>query len=385
MPDTLIIGAGPFGLSLAAHLGHCGDDYLVVGKPMEFWEKNMPDGMFLRSNTDWHLDVNERNTIAEFINQQNLSEEQTSPLSLDIYLQYARWFIEQTNINIKPAYVKDLKQLSDGFVATLTDDSTIEAKRVIVAVGFKYFEYTPASFLEWLPKDYYSHTCHTVDLEIYRNKRVLIVGGRQSAFEWAALLHEKGAKEVQLTYRHATPDFAISDWTWVEELVNNMAEDPTWFRTLSVEDKEKYRARLWAEGRLKIEYWLKDRINKNNVHLHPNTEIVKNVLTPNGAVMVWLSNGDSFETDHIILATGYKVDVEHLPFINSSLLTALRYSNGFPELDAHLQSNIPGLFFTSFMAAQDFGPFFGFTIGVRTAAKLIADGIKLHKHSYAVK
>lgn len=371
MLHTLIIGAGPFGLTLAAHLKQQGIDHLVVGKPMEFWEKNMPEGMYLRSGSDWHLDVSGVYTMDAFIEQRGLTTGEVEPIALDFYLEYVRWFLQQTQPSIYSAYVVDLQQMAQGFTAKLDDGTTIEAQNVVVAVGFQYFAFTPDELSALLPKGKFSHTCHAVHLEAFTQKRVLIIGGRQSAFEWTALLQEKGASEVHVSYRHDTPQFAVAHWDWVMEVVNNIGQHPTWFRELSSEDKEKYRYRLWAEGRLKVEPWLDERVHHSNVYLHPHTQVIKAELTPVDSVKIELNNGEKLEVDHIITATGYKVETSQVPFLNPNLLSVLQCSNGFPNLDAHFQSNLPGLFFTSFMAGQDFGPFFGFTIGVRTAAQLI--------------
>lgn len=371
MIHTLVIGAGPFGLALAAYLKHQGIDHLVVGKPMEFWEKNMPEGMYLRSGCDWHLDVNGIYTMEAFLEQRGLSVAEVEPIALEFYLEYVGWFLVQSQPNIYSAYVVNLRQTTQGFVAELDDHSSIEAQNVVVAVGFQYFAFTPTELLEVLPSEKFSHTCQTVHLEAFAKKRVLIIGGRQSAFEWAALLPEKGAAYVHLSYRHDTPQFAEANWGWVMDVVNNIAQYPTWFRELNDEDKEKYRYRLWAEGRLKVEPWLDERVHLPNVSLHPHTQVVNAEITPDDSVKVTLSNGEVLEIDHIITATGYKVETSKIPFLSSELLSALNCANGFPRLDAHFQSNIPGLYFTSFMAGQDFGPFFGFTIGVRTAAQLI--------------
>src|SRR5207248_11535645 len=45
---TVVIGAGPYGLSVAAHLRAAGIPTLTLGTPMAFW-RSMPAGMFLRS------------------------------------------------------------------------------------------------------------------------------------------------------------------------------------------------------------------------------------------------------------------------------------------------------------------------------------------------
>src|SRR5437899_668515 len=93
--DLLIIGAGPFGLAMAAQAGNLGLDHRVVGKPMEFWKQNMPKGMYLRSACDWHLDPIGRDTIESFTKTQGLTTPQVEPLSLEFYLRYAQWFQDQ--------------------------------------------------------------------------------------------------------------------------------------------------------------------------------------------------------------------------------------------------------------------------------------------------
>jgi len=87
-----------------------------------------------------------------------------------------------------------------------------------------------------------------------------------------------------------------------------------------------------------------------------------------------LTNGETLNIDHVVLATGYKVDIKRLPLLAAgNILDVLETRNGFPLLDDHLETSVPGLFITSMPAMQDFGPFFGFTISVRTSAKLICE------------
>jgi lysine/ornithine N-monooxygenase len=228
-----------------------------------------------------------------------------------------------------------------------------------------------------LPEGRFSHTSELSDFSRLRGKRVLIVGGRQSAFEWAALIHEQGATAIHLSYRHPTPAFEESDWSWVAGCVHNIATQPGWFRKLSSEERDQINHRQWAEGRLKLEPWLAPRITNNETTLHPASKVVACDELPNGELEVKLSTGDTLKVDHIVLATGYKVDVKRIPFLNKgNILSRLRTLNGFPALDDHLQSNMPGLFFTSMCATQDFGSFFGFTVSVRASATLIGSRLR---------
>ena len=371
--DLLIIGAGPFGLALAAQAAHDGIEHVIVGKAMGFWRENMPKGMFLRSACDWHLDPLNEHTIEAFLRTQGKTPKDVEPLSLEFYLSYAEWFRQQKNIRPLALYIDQLdKPEGSRFIATTANGDTITAKRVVLAPGFKHFANAPDELISKLPRGRYQHTSTFVDFTNAHDKRFLIIGGRQSAYEWAALLLEAGAREVHVSHRHASPAFAVADWSWVNELVDNMAADPNWFRRLSQTEKDEVSHRLWAEGRLKLEPWLAPRLKDDRVHIHPQTQLVTCTETANGDLDVVLSNGETINVDTIVLATGYKVDITRLPILSPHLITRLETRNGFPVLDDHFETSIPGLFITSMPAAQDFGPFFGFTISVRTSAKLIS-------------
>jgi hypothetical protein len=154
-----------------------------------------------------------------------------------------------------------------------------------------------------------------------------------------------------------------------------MADNPNWFRNLSPEEKDAVSRKQWAEGRLKLEPWLEPRLRSERVRVLPRTEVV-NCVEQNGELLVTLTNGEKIACDTIVLATGYKVDIARLPILSSgNILNQVATRNGFPVLDDHFQSSVPGLFITSMPAVQDFGPFFGFTIAVRVSAKLICDAV----------
>jgi FAD-dependent urate hydroxylase len=372
--DVLIIGAGPFGLSLAAYAAHRRLDHRLVGQAMEFWTSNMPTGMYLRSGLDWHLDPLGIDTIESFLKSENIASATAEPLSLELYLRYVRWFQERKSIEPLPVHVRRLDHAAgaEGFQAHGADGSAITARSVVIAVGFKYFKHLPAELAARVPPKRLSHTCDLIDFAPLRDKRCLIIGGRQSAFEWAALICEAGAGAVHVCHRHDSPAFTASDWSWVGPLVDMTRNDAGWFRKLSAAKQEELRRRLWAEGRLKVEPWLAPRIARDNVSVWPRCELARCVEEPDGALAATLDNGKTLIVDHVIAATGYKVDIARVPFLAAgNLLQQLAIRDGFPELDEHFQSNIPGLFITSMPATQDFGPFWGFTIAAPVTAEII--------------
>lgn len=374
--NLLIIGAGPFGLAVAAQAAHDRINHLIAGRPMEFWRRNMPKGMFLRSACDWHLDPLDVHTIEAYLQSQGKTPKDVEPLSLEFYISYVDWFQRQKNIQPLPVFIQKLERLrpNDQFVATTLDGSVIKARSVVLAPGFKHFAHIPPELKAKLPEDRYQHTCEFTDFTPVANKRYLIIGGRQSAFEWAALLVEAGASAVHISHRHASPAFAVADWSWVNPLVDDIVENPNWFRRLSQTEKDAISHRMWAEGRLKVEPWLESRLNNNRVKVWPHTELASCIQQPDGELAATLTNGETLNVDHVVLATGYKVNITQLPLLAAgNLLERLEMRNGFPVLDDHFETSVPGLFITSMPAAQDFGPFFGFTISVRTSAKLICE------------
>jgi cation diffusion facilitator CzcD-associated flavoprotein CzcO len=375
----LIIGAGPFGLAMAAYAHHSDMDYLVVGRPMEFWKSNMPKDLILRSACDWHLDPVGIHTIEHYLRASGQSPKDVEPLSLQFYLGYADWFQQQKRINILPAYVERLNRLNSGFEAVLEDGTTLRAKKVLLAVGFGYFKNLPADLMDILPAGSFSHTCDLVEFAEFRGKRCLIIGGRQSAYEWAALLNEAGASAVDVSHRHETPEFKPSNWSWVKPMVDGMVTSPAWYRNLPAEQREEVNQRFWAEGRLKLEPWLKPRIVQDSVKIWPKSQVVSCQQLPAGEFAVRLDTGgraDSVAVDHVVLATGYKVDMAQIPFLSrGNILESLETRGGHPVLDKRFQSNVPGLFITSMAATQDFGPFLAFTVSVGAAARIIAPGL----------
>lgn len=344
---------------------------------MGFWRRHMPAGMLLRSGVDWHLDALGEKTLAAYVAERGAPAPE--PIGLDFYLGYARWFQEAYDVRPEPLRVARLRRRGDGFVADC-GDVAIAARRVVVATGFRDFAHVPPELAARLPEGSYGHTCDLVDLGSFAGKSILIVGGRQSAFEWAALLADAGASRVDLTYRHDTPSFTESDWSWVGALMRRTESDPGWHRRLDDGERAELGRRFWAEGRLKLEPWLAPRLDRPIVHTWPRTNIAtaQRRNGGDGGVDVTLDDGTELTVDFVILATGYQVDLGRIPFLAAGdLLDDIERNGGAPALGEDLQSSVPGLYFTSMAATADFGPFFAFTVSVTCSTKLIGESLRL--------
>jgi hypothetical protein len=189
---------------------------------------------------------------------------------------------------------------------------------------------------------------------------------------------EAGVAEVHVAYRHETPQFAPSDWTWVDPLLEQTVEVRGWFRNLPKPEREAIETRFWDEGHLKLEPWLAPRIIKDGVKLWPRSQVESCKVLPDRTLRVRLSGGVHVDVDHIILATGYRVDVQQVPYYSkTTILPRLKASGGFPVLDENFQTSVPGLYITGIAATRDFGPFYGFVRGCPSAARIIGDHLQL--------
>jgi cation diffusion facilitator CzcD-associated flavoprotein CzcO len=351
--DALVIGAGPYGLAAAKAVRDKGLSVRIVGRHMAFWRDHMPAGMFLRSGPDWHLDPAYELTLERYLEQRG---ETPDPLPIGLFLDYTEWFTAEAELEIEDEHIVDLRRDAT-FVATSATGDEIEARHVIAAPGIAHFTHRP----EWAGETDGVHTANLVDFDDYAGASVLIVGGRQSAYEWAALLCEAGAERIDVVHRHPQPRFDRVSWRFVDPLIDETLATDGWWRTLEAERRDAIARRFWEVGRLTLEYWLEPRLDAGRVHVHPSADVISRTE---------LSDGSRIAPDRIVLATGYKADLGRVPYLRN-LEIATR--NGFPVLDEAMGSTTcPGLFVPGFAATQDFGPFFGFVKGAPAAAELVA-------------
>ena len=375
--ELLIIGAGPYGLASAAYAKHLGIDFTMSGKPMEFWRNQMPKGMALRSGGTWQIDPLEIHTVQRYLEFKNIPPDRASPLPLNLFVDYADWFGKEVGVGAFNSYVRKLEYRDGYFEAFIENGESLRAENVITAPGLGLFHYLPGDVAAKLPKGRYTHTSAMVNFEPLVGRRCLVIGGRQSAFEWTALMVEAGVAKVHVSFRHETPRFAPSDWDWLDPIVKQTVEVPGWFRNLPKADREAIEARFWEEGHLKLEPWLATRISKDNVQLWPHTNIESCKVLSDGTLQVRLSGGHQVEVDHVLFATGYRVDLQKVPYLSkATIMPQLKTSNGYPVLDEYFQSTVPGLYITGVAAKQDFGPVYAFVRGCPSSARIIGDHIQ---------
>jgi FAD-dependent urate hydroxylase len=371
-----IIGAGPFGLSAAAMARSKGIPAIAYGKPMELWRRHMPRGMLLRSAKDWHLDPCDRYTLEAFLARHGTQPSDPAPIAIEQFLDYAAWFRESVGIAIDQRYVRTLTRRGDTFDMQLDDGERVTASAVLCAPGVRYFRHTPQEYVAGLSNHLWCHSTEICDLDLFRGMRCLVIGGRQSAYELATLLEFNAGADVTIVHRHPSPAFTESDWSWVADELRTAETTPGWFAHLSKSEQEAIHKRFWGEGRLKLEPWLGERMSRAKATVYANTTIDR-VEEVDGRVRATLNNGVTLrDIDVIVLATGFKVDLQRVPYMTPSLLAEIECVDGYPVLDSDFQSvSVPGLYFAGLVAARDFGPYMGFLASCPFAGRRLVGAI----------
>ncbi len=376
--DVTIIGAGPYGLAAAAHLRRAGVETRILGEPMSFWN-TMPTRMLLRSNRT-------ATSIAEYDGPLSLDsyaaemgERNTLPVPLARFLDYGRWVQRKVAPDVDRRQVVQLAKSADGFGLDLADGDRLSARRVVVAGGIAPFAHRPAS-CTGLPPDQVSHTCEHRDLGALADRRVLVVGGGQSALESAALLHEAGG-DVEVVVRarrinwlhggkyhrrlgRAAPIvYAPTDVGPMG--LSRLVAVPDLFRRLPrpLQEPLAYRAIRPAGAA-----WLVPRLRDVPVHLGAELRAVTGRA---GKLAVELTDGRTLVVDHLLLGTGYRVDIAKYPFLAPELTAAVQRVGGYPVLQQGLESSVPGLHFVGAPAAWSFGPIMRFVAGSWYASRSV--------------
>ena len=375
---AVIIGAGPYGLSVAAYLKARGIPTLVFGKPMELWH-NMPRGLYLKSiwSASSLPDPAGKYTLDHYMANKNITRREPIPLSL--FLNYSYWYQQHTVPDVDPTYVQLLATDGKRFHLELTDGRTVKANQVVVAAGISSFTYIP-DFARNLPNTVASHTSAHSDLARFNGHNVVVVGHGQSALEYAALLHEAGAN-VELIARGSVRWHSkiLYDYTGPARHIfyppgdvgppgiNWLVAFPILYSHLPDKIKHPVHKRAVRPGGAK---WLRPRV-EGHVSLTEHMQIVKATALEEG-VCIELSDGTLRVVDYLFLGTGYQPNIHQLTFIDTTLRQQLQEQDGYPVLNGHFESSVPHLYFAGALAGHTFGPTCRFISGAKAVAQQIA-------------
>lgn len=384
--DTLIIGAGPYGLSLAAYLRARGADFRIVGSVMALWRTAMPAGMCLKSEgfASTLFEPKGEFTLKAYCAEQGVPYADTGrPVQVETFIAYGQAFQQRLVPGLEDRTVKHVRKVSDGFEVTCTDGEIIFARKVVMASGILHFTHIPPE-LRRVPADLVSHSAAHHDLSRFRGQDVVVVGAGASAMDLAASLHLGGAK-VRVLARRSSVRFQtpLAERSFLNRVRAPMTVlGPGWKSVLCTElpllfhaMPDKFRSTVVNRYLGPAPSWFSREMVEGNVPILTGVSIL-DASEHSGRVRLNLRSKDdqlsTIAADHVIAATGYRVDVSRIEFLDAGLRSGIRTVDGFPRLSGHFESSVPGLYFTGLASANSFGPMLRFAAGAGFSANRLS-------------
>jgi predicted ATP-grasp superfamily ATP-dependent carboligase len=375
---VVVIGAGPYGLAAAAHLRAADVPLRAFGEPMGFWRRNMPEGMLLRSpRRATHIAAPGRGLSIDRYEQERRTTVRRPTLRLEEFVDYGQWFQRRAVPGLDSRRVTRVERDSGVFSVTLEDGERFEASRVVVAAGLSRFASCPEPFHS-LPGALVSHACEHDDLSVFSGRQVAVIGAGQSALESAALLAEHGAAvEVLVRAGGVTwlPDDTQPQRAAVRRLIP-IPPPPTgvggrltgWIAALpDAFRRAPSRLRAWVSGRCVRPMgsgWLRSRLEGVTITCG---RFVAEARAHEGRAVLLLDDGSERSVDHVLLGTGYEIDVRGYEFLDP-VADEIDAADGYPTLGPGLESSVPGLHFLGAASSLSFGPIMRFVVGAWYAA-----------------
>ena len=403
---VVIVGAGPYGLSVAAHLARGAVPVRIFGGVMDSWRTRMPTGMYLKSTPDASSisAPGPGSTLADFYRAEGRAPlDELHPIPVADFVRYGEWFQRRQAPQVEPVAVARVSRGPEGFRVVLEDGESFDARAVVVASGLAGIAHVPSALRGLAPKGPdpagpLSHSSQHAGFAAFAGRRVAVIGAGQSALESAALLHEAGAA-VRLVaraprvlwgsppsverrsglYRSAKPDSPLGPG-WSHLAVSQL---PQTVRRLPVQARLRLVRRVLGPSG---GWWLRDRV-EGQLPIATGRPVLRaeqlgdevqltlgsaaSAVTRSAALG---SGTGTLSVDHVLAATGYRVDVAHLDWLAAEVRTAIRRvpGTGSPELDEWSCSSVPGLYFTGLASAPTFGPLLRFVAGTAFTAPLLA-------------
>jgi cation diffusion facilitator CzcD-associated flavoprotein CzcO len=387
MTRVAIIGAGPYGLSIAAHLRSYGVAFRIFGTPMDSWRHRMPVGMMLKSDgfaSNLSAPAGQ-GTLAAYCAERGIPYHDTQvPVSLEVFNTYAMDFQQRFVEDLDERHVVSLDRTGDGFVLELDDGEVLHADFVVAAIGITHFSRVPPE-LAHLPTNLISHSSAHSDLTGFAERNVTVIGGGASAIDIATLLHEAGAQTLLVARRRALRFGTLQPRErsrWQRTVHPSSGIGPGMKSWICQKFPNLFRY-LPGQARLTIVrrhlgpaagYPMRDRFNAGvAVALG---EHIEEASEHDGRVRLILRKPDGSKhevlTDHVIAATGYYPEVSSVPFLSEGLRSAIRTHAEMPMLSARFESSVSGLYFVGLPSVNSFGPLMRFMVGAEYAAPRVA-------------
>lgn len=391
MVSVAIIGSGPYGLSLAAHLNSVGVNYRIFGPCMEAWDKHMPPGMFLKSDgfaSDLYA-PGKGYRLEEYCAERSIPYAPVGlPVKRATFVDYGKEFQRRFVPRLEETMIVRLSEATGGFELETAEGERVLAERVVLAVGISHFPYLP-NVLEGLPRELVSHTFHHGPFDAFAGKRVLVIGAGASSVNAAVALREAGARP-ELMARADKINFHLKSAD-VRPLLERLQRPRSvigtgWRSKLAVElplvfhaMPQSLRHRVVARHLGPAPGWFSRDGFEGHVPAHLGCQL-QGVSEAGSRVKVRYTGPDGatgeMEMDHVMAGTGFKPLLSALKFIDKQLAAKIRTAEETPVVDSHFESSVEGLYMTGLASANNFGPMCRFACGAKFTSERISKDLR---------
>jgi len=378
--DVAIVGAGPYGLSLASHLRAAGVAYRIFGTPMRFWREHVPRGTCLKSDGESSdlIDPAGALRLPSYTMERDRAFSRIKPVAVERFVEYGETFQRRLVPELDRRDIAGVSRSGALYRLTTDDGEVVLARRVVLAVGINAFRFMPELFSH-LPASLLSHTAVFGDVTRLAGRKVAVIGSGASAIDVAAAAHEAGA-EVTIISRRERIEFHAPPGR--RKLHHKIRHPDTgigagWSQSFYVHGPDAFRF-LPARLRLSIVgsalgpspgWFMRERII-GRVPILSSKTVARATVEAN---RVRLDLGDSaFVADHVVAATGYRIDMNRLEFLDPALRSDIRVVQGAPVLSSDFRTSVPGLYVIGPASAFSFGPVMRFVYGARFATPRVA-------------
>ena len=386
--NVIIVGAGPYGLAIASYLKEKLVPFRIFGTAMRSWNEHTPKGMRLKSD-GFASDIYAPGgafPLSRYCADHEIPYADVGlPVSAETFINYGLEFQNRYVRELEDRQVVNLEQNADIFRFELDDGERVEARRVVLATGLGAYTNTPAALLG-LPDGMVSHSWKCSDLDRYAGKDVTVIGSGASALDCAAALLQSNAS-VSLLARgdvinfHSPPTQGTRS---IKEMVfwPRTGLGPGWRSMVSckapliIHKLPEHMRHAFVRDHLGPApcWFVRDQV-VGRMQFHTGA-ILARAEMGGGRVQLHATrlNGENLviETDHIVAATGFNIDLRRLSLLSPGLLSRVHMEDHKPALSANFESSVPGLYFVGPAAASAFGPLLRFAYGARFAAERVS-------------